>query len=210
MESASMESKTTPARRGPKPNVHTRDDLLRAGVRLLHDSGYAATGIKEIVDAAQVPKGSFYNHFDSKEDFGSEVVDAYFERGHGELRALLTNETMPPLARLHTYFDERIRGYRAGGYLRGCLMGNLSLEVADHSALIRERLATHFRTWAALFENCIAEAQATGAIGSRLPAPLLAQFILNSWEGALLRMRAEQSDAPLYEFTEVVFRTVLA
>ncbi|MBN3789182.1 TetR/AcrR family transcriptional regulator [Burkholderia sp. Ac-20353] len=205
-----MESKTTAARRGPRPNPHTRSDLLRAGLRLLHDSGYAATGVKEIVDAAEVPKGSFYNHFESKEDFGKEVVDAYFERGLGELRALLTNESIPPLVRLHTYFDERIRGYRAGGYLRGCLMGNLSLEVADHSTVIRERLATHFKTWAALFEDCIAEAQATGAIGTRLPAPLLAQFILNSWEGALLRMRAEKSDAPLYEFTEVVFRSVLA
>jgi TetR/AcrR family transcriptional regulator, transcriptional repressor for nem operon len=205
-----MEAKTTAARRGPKPNLHTRDDLLRAGVRLLHDSGYAATGVKEIVDAAEVPKGSFYNHFESKESFGGEVVDTYFERGLPELRALLTNENIPPLARLHTYFDERIRGYRAGGYLRGCLMGNLSLEIADHSAVIRERLATHFGTWAGLFEDCIAEAQATGAIGSRLPAPLLAQFLLNSWEGALLRMRAEQSEEPLNQFTEVIFRTVLA
>ncbi|MGN6086140.1 TetR family transcriptional regulator C-terminal domain-containing protein [Trinickia sp.] len=205
-----MESQKTAARRGPKPNLHTRDDLLRAGVRLLHDSGYAATGVKEIVETAEVPKGSFYNHFASKEDFGKAVVDVYFAQGVGELRALLTNESMPPLVRLHTYFNERIRGYRAGGYLRGCLMGNLSLEVADHSAVIREGLATHFKAWAALFEDCIAEAQATGAIGTRLPAPLLAQFILNSWEGALLRMRAEKSDAPLYEFTEVVFRSVLA
>lgn len=146
----------------------------------------------------------------ARKTLGEEVVDAYFERGVGELRALLSNESIPPLMRLNMYFDERIRGYRAGGYLRGCLMGNLSLEVADHSVVIRERLATHFKTWAALFENCIAQAQATAAIGTRLPAPLLAQFILNSWEGALLRMRAEQSDAPLYEFKEVVFRSVLA
>jgi TetR/AcrR family transcriptional repressor of nem operon len=176
---------------------------------MLHEAGYTATGIKDIVDAAEVPKGSFYNHFASKEAFSEEVIDFYFDSGLVELRALLCNDSIPPLERLRTYFEERIRGYRAAGYVRGCMLGNLSLEVADHSASIRNRLAVHFRTWSGLFEECIAEAQNTGAIANRLPAPLLAQFLLNSWEGALLRMRVEKSDAPLNEFAEVVFGSLL-
>lgn len=176
---------------------------------MLHEAGYAATGIKEIVDAAEVPKGSFYNHFESKEAFVKEVVDFYFGRGLVELRALFENNDVPPLVRLRTYFDQRLQGFQATGYVRGCLLGNLSLEVADHSALIRDSLATHFRTWSGLFEACIAEAQKTGAISNRQPASLLAQFILNSWEGALLRMRADKSDAPLKEFVEVVFSSLL-
>lgn len=176
---------------------------------MLHEAGYAATGIKEIVDAAEVPKGSFYNHFESKEAFVKEVVDFYFGRGLVELRALFENKDVPPLARLRTYFDQRLQSFQATGYVRGCLMGNLSLEVADHSELIRDSLATHFRTWSGLFEVCIAEAQKSGAISNRLPASLLAQFILNSWEGALLRMRADKSDAPLKEFVEVVFSSLL-
>lgn len=177
---------------------------------MLHEAGYAATGIKEIVDAAEVPKGSFYNHFESKEAFGKEVVDFYFGQGLTELRALFENNDVPPLVRLRTYFDQRLQGFQATGYVRGCLLGNLSLEVADHSALIRDSLATHFRTWSGLFETCIAEAQKTGAISNRQPASLLAQFILNSWEGALLRMRADKSDAPLREFIDVVFSSLLA
>lgn len=176
---------------------------------MLHDTGYTATGIKDIVDAAEVPKGSFYNHFESKEAFGKEVVDFYFDSGLIELRALLGNESIPPLERLRTYFDERIRGFKAAGYVRGCMLGNFSLEVADQSAPIRDRLAAHFRTWSGLFETCITDAQNTGAIGNPLAASLLAQFLLNSWEGALLRMRVEKSDAPLNEFTEVVFGSLL-
>jgi TetR/AcrR family transcriptional repressor of nem operon len=65
-----------------------------------------------------------------------------------------------------------------------------------------------FRTWSDLFEDCIAEAQNTGAIRNHLPARLLAQFLLNSWEGALLRMRVEKSDAPLKDFIEVVFSSL--
>ncbi|MCB1621712.1 MAG: TetR family transcriptional regulator C-terminal domain-containing protein [Thiothrix sp.] len=204
-----MELQATPARRGPKPNPHTRDNLLRAGVQMLHGAGYSATGIKEIVDAVKVPKGSFYNYFDSKEDFGRAVVDFYFDSTLDSLRALLTNEKVPPLERLHGYFDERIQGFVQGDYARGCLLGNMSLEVADHSAAIRERLAMHFKTWSGLFEDCIAEAQATGAIRNPQPASLLAQFLLNSWEGALLRMRAEKSDTSLKQFTEVTFGSLL-
>lgn len=199
----------TAVRRGPKPKPDTRDNLIRAGVRMLHDTGYAATGIQDIVNAAKVPKGSFYNHFESKEAFGKEVIDSYFNGGLVELRALLENSHIPPLERLRSYFEERIRTYRAAGYVRGCLMGNMSLEIADHSSPIRDSLAAHFGTWSELFEACIAEAQKTGAIGNRLPAPLLARFLVNSWEGALLRMRVEKSDLPLKDFTEAAFGSVL-
>ncbi|MBY2924368.1 TetR family transcriptional regulator [Rhizobium leguminosarum] len=204
-----MEAQAEEVRRGPKRNPATRDNLVSVGVRMFHESGYTATGIKEIVDAAEVPKGSFYNHFQSKEAFGKEVVDAYFNRALVELRPLLEDGGIPPLQRLRLYFDEMTRSFQQAGYVRGCLMGNLSLEVADHSASIRETLAAHFQTWSALFEACIAEAQETGAIAGPQSPSVLAQFLLNSWEGALLRMRAENSDKPLREFTEVVFGSLL-
>lgn len=176
---------------------------------MLHAGGYSATGIQEIVDKASVPKGSFYNHFDSKEAFGAEVVDSYFHRSLSELQPLFRDDKLSPLERLKAYFDKRIRSLKAAGYVRGCLMGNLSLEVADHSTAIRERIAVNFKTWTGLLEECIADAQRTGEISNRLPASTLAQFLLNSWEGALLRMRVEKSDAPLKEFTQVIFQTVL-
>lgn len=176
---------------------------------MLHEAGYTATGIKDIVDAAGVPKGSFYNYFESKEAFGREVVDFYFNNGLAELRVLLGDESVPPLERLQRYFAERIRRFQTVGYIRGCMLGNLSLEVADQIAPIRDRLSEHFETWSGLIETCVAEAQRTRAINNPLPAPLLAQFLLNSWEGALLRMKVEKSDAPLNEFTEVVFGSLL-
>lgn len=204
-----METQSTGARRGPKPRPHVRENLLRVGMKMLHEGGYTATGIKDIVDAAHVPKGSFYNYFKNKEAFGREAVDFYFDSGLPKLRELLGDENTPPLERLRNYFAARARGFRAAGYARGCLLGNFSLEVADHSPLIRERLAVHFQTWSDLIESCIEQAQAAGAIRNQMPAALLAQFLLNSWEGALLRMRAEKSDAPLNQFIEVVFGSLL-
>lgn len=145
-------------------------------------SRFAATGIKEIVEAAQVPKGSFYNHFPSKEAFGAEVVDFYFGLGLPGLRKLLTDPTVPPLERLRAYFASRTQRFKAAGYARGCMLGNFSLEVADQSDVIRARLSTHFQTWAGLFEHCIAQAQAAGAIRNPLPADLLAGYLLDSWK----------------------------
>ncbi|MCB6182358.1 TetR/AcrR family transcriptional regulator [Leeia sp. TBRC 13508] len=204
-----MEYQSSPARRGPKPKPHTRDNLIQAGMRMFHEAGFSATGIKEIVDAVDVPKGSFYNHFESKEAFGKEVVDFYFNRGLADIQAHFERTDIPPLDKLKMYFEQRINGFRAAGYVRGCLLGNLSLEIADHSLLIRESLSLHFSTWSSLFEHCIAAAQKNGEINNPLSASLIAQFLLNSWEGALLRMRADNSDAPLITFMEVVFHSIL-
>jgi TetR/AcrR family transcriptional repressor of nem operon len=197
------------ARRGPKPKPDTRNNLVQAGLRMIHAEGYAATGIQSIVEDADIPKGSFYNHFASKEAFGAEVIDAYSDRGQDTLRAFLCNADIAPLDRLEAYFDDRINAFRAANFIRGCLLGNFSVEVADHSALIREHLIKHFGAWSSFFENCIADAQEQGAIGDQFPAVLLARFVLNSWEGALLRMRVEKSDTPLIEFKEVVFGKLL-
>jgi TetR/AcrR family transcriptional repressor of nem operon len=197
------------AKRGPKPKPGTRDNLVQAGLRMIHAEGYAATGIQGIVESVGVPKGSFYNHFASKEAFGAEVIDAYFGRGQEKLRAFLCNADAAPLDRLEAYFDDRIDALTAAGFARGCLLGNFSAEVADHSVLVREHLAEHFEAWGRFFEDCIAEAQADGSVGDQIPAALLGRFLLNSWEGALLRMRAEKSDVPLREFKEVVFGKIL-
>jgi TetR/AcrR family transcriptional repressor of nem operon len=200
----------SPARRGPKPKLDTRDNLIRAGLKTIHAGGFTATGIQDIVDIADVPKGSFYNHFASKETFGAEVIDTYSTLGQQRLRTFLCDPGMPPLARLQAYFDDRIEAFAANAYARGCLMGNFSAEAADHSAVIREHLVTQWDAWSGIFESCIAQAQREGAIDDRRSAALLARFMFNSWEGALLRMRVEKNGAALAEFKDVIFGMVLA
>jgi len=202
-----MDSRS-PAKRGPKPRSDTRAKLIKAGILALHTGGYGATSIQSIVEMADVPKGSFYNFFPSKEAFAAEVIDAYSERGQERLRGYLLNQETTPRARLEAYFDDRIEAFRAAEYVRGCLMGNFSAEAADQSQLIRENLTKHFDAWCGLLEACIAEAQKHGEINNQVAPSLLARFVLNSWEGALLRMRAEKSDSPLLDFKEIIFKNL--
>src|SRR5580698_1299051 len=205
MRSLMIDSRS-PVKRGPKPKLGTREKLIQSGIQTIHASGYGGTSIQSIVEAADVPKGSFYNFFSSKEAFAAEVIDAYSNRGQERLRGFLLNQNLSPRDRLEAYFDDRIEAFRTAQYVRGCLMGNFSAEAADQSELIRNGLTKHFGAWCELLETCIAEAQKRREISDQFPASLLAKFLLNSWEGALLRMRAEKSDTPLLDFKEIVFK----
>jgi TetR/AcrR family transcriptional regulator, transcriptional repressor for nem operon len=196
--------------RGPnKRGVETRRKLLSAGLSEFHANGFTATGVDVIAKSAGVPKGSFYNFFDTKNDFAAEVVDLYFERHRAKLLTFLENRELSPLARLRAYFDERVAFFTSIGFQRGCMMGNLSAETTDHSEVMRERLAENFDSWSELFAETIREAQAIGEVKETVDAEILANFVLNSWEGSILRMRTVRSAKPLVEAKALIFNTVL-
>ncbi len=193
-----------------KRGIETRLKLLAAGVTEFHANGFNSVGVDLIARTAGVPKGSFYNLFDSKEAFAAEVIDKYFESGQSRLNEFFGNKSLGPLDRLRGYFHELMSHYIKLGFRRGCMLGNLTLEAADHSSLMRDRLAENLRLWSATLASAIEEAQERGEIASRIPASTLADFTLNCWEGALLRMKAEKSIAPLEQACDVIFRVVLA
>jgi TetR/AcrR family transcriptional repressor of nem operon len=91
---------------------------------------------------------------------------------------------------------------------RGCLIGDFSLETTSQSKLLRQRLESIFQEWRAPFASCIAEAQTIGEIDSTFDPMDLAEFLLASWEGAILRMKVERSPAALDRFKSIVFQTV--
>ncbi|MGM3057756.1 TetR/AcrR family transcriptional regulator, partial [Bacillus cereus group sp. BC334] len=68
------------------------------------------------------PKGSFYHHFRSKEDFALLVVDRYMQEVHQGLDMSLGNRDLPPLERVRLFFELSQEKYRQEGYL-GCLLG---------------------------------------------------------------------------------------
>ena len=95
----------------------------------------------------------------------------------------------------------------------GCLLGNFGAELSDQSEMIRVRVSKGFSTWSASIAGVIAEAQAEGQISKDLPdlpARTLAAFVLNGWEGALVRARVDKSKAPLEQFVKVTFAKTLA
>jgi TetR/AcrR family transcriptional repressor of nem operon len=189
----------------PRPSV--KEDIIEAAVKVLHQRGFNATGVQDITDAAGVPKGSFYNHFESKETLGAEALDRYWQGALNSLE-LLKDDSMPPLARLKAYFRRFGDIARKLKYRPGCMIGNLSTEMSDQSPLLRERLAAILASWTRAIEECVKEAQADGALRRDLDAKAIAAFMLNSWEGAILRSKVDRSSTPFDQFEQIVFTSL--
>ena len=184
-----------------------REKLLDAGFRTIWDQGFSAAGVRDIVAAAGARPGSFTNHFASKEDFGGEVLDRYFDYVSGLVESALARDGTPPIGRLRRYLDLITSRLEAADWSRGCMIGNLSLETVVHSEKLRLKLVGIFESWRVPFADCIAEGQAAGDITDRFSANDLADFLLSSWQGAMLRMKVERSPEPLERFKRIGFST---
>ncbi len=179
-----------PRRSGP-----TRQRLLDAGAAMLLEQGYHGTGIQPVLDEVGVPKGSFYNYFDSKEHFAAEVIRHMAEKVCASLDGLKQEAQKDALAALRRDLRRRIQGFE-GHFSGGCLFGNLGAEVED-SEECRSALAEAFRAMSACYAAVIAAGQAQGSIRKDVKAGELADHLIAGWEGALLRMKVERSTRPL-------------
>lgn len=181
-----------------------KTELVEAGLDLLHRRGFSATSVADIADAAGAPKGSFYNHFESKDDFGSAVLERYFAEVREALAETLQSGSKPALARLKDYFVRLRRYVGRDDYQRGCLIGNISAEVSAVSAGTRAQLARLIRDWTGGLAACLEDGQRDGSVRGDLAADDLAVLLLDAWQGALLRAKVERKPAALNNFIEVL------
>jgi len=187
----------------------TRDILLEAGKKTFLEKGYNNSGIEAILQAAGVPKGSFYYYFESKEDFGLKVLDRFATCYDETLGQFLGDTSVPPLDRLRNYFEAVCVRLESDQCRKGCLIGNLSQEMADRSETFRARLEEIFESRVDRYAECLKQSQESGEIGRDLDVRELAEFWLNSWQGAVLRAKTMRSTAPLRTFLGVMFGNLL-
>ena len=176
-----------------------RENLLNQGVSLLMQQGYHGTGLKEILDAVQIPKGSFYNYFGSKENFAAEVIQYYIEPFIQQLNTHLLNPDNDTLSALQCYFNELITELEKAGFKGGCLLGNLMGEVGDTSELCQKSLQSAVHRYRDLLQAGLLKAQQEGTVRTDISAENMADLLVNMWQGALLRMKIEQSSTPLIQ-----------
>lgn len=179
-----------------------KDRILTVGIDLFSKKGYHNVGLKEILKKAQVPKGSFYHYFESKEDFGVQVINKYSSKGLVNFRQALEDEAVSPKNRIIGFYTNMSEHYLKKECREGCLMGNSSNELSDLSESFSNVIASEFSLWQNTLEKCIAEAQDAGEISAGFESRMLASFVLNSWEGALLRMKSEKTVEPLKDFID--------
>jgi len=183
--------------------------ILRQGAVIIRENGFRSTGIQQVLGKAGIPKGSFYYYFKNKEDFGLHLIDYYAGGLYARMEDSLGRDDISPLERLRRFFAGFRADFEENGFRGGCPVGNLAMEMADHSRDFRGKLAPVFTAMRDAVEKCLREAMEKGMLKTSFDARVAAEFIINSWEGAVLRMKVEKGSGPLENFEHVVFSMLL-
>lgn len=198
-------TKTKPISR-PRRGSGVREKLLDQGITILSEQGYNGTGLKQILDSADIPKGSFYNYFQSKDDYGAEVIRHYTDRVVAQCDQWLATPNLDALSALVGYLDAFMEKSRQTQFREGCLLGNLGAEIGDAGEACMNALKASLSRVQDRFEAAIRRAQDEGSIRRDLSSSVMAELLLNAWEGAVMRMRVEKSTKPLEEVRELLLR----
>lgn len=177
--------------------MNTRDVLIRCGMEMMTEQGFAATGLDSILKKSTIPKGSFYHHFGSKEAFGYEVIKAYDAYFLQKLDRRLLNDSRAPLDRLADFVSDAKAGMAKYQFTRGCLVGNLTQELGALPEQYRELLNAVLTGWETRIAQCLNLAKEQGTLSNRADAELLSKYFWAGWEGAVMRSRLAKSVGPL-------------
>jgi TetR/AcrR family transcriptional repressor of nem operon len=194
---------------GPVAKPSNRDRILIEGLRVVHERGFAGASVRDIVQAAGVPQGSFTNHFVSKEAFGLEIIELYLAHGREAMRETLLNDQRPPLDRLAAYIDAGKERLARDEMRNGCLFGNFTAEANDHSEIIRHRLVEIFAEVEQSIAYCLKAAVTAGELPETFACDQIAGFIVASMQGANLLAKAQRSPAPVETFKQILFAKIL-
>ena len=194
----------------PRPaNPEVRKNLLAAGLDLVHERGFAASGVKDITDAAGVPKGSFYAYFPSKEAFAAAIVEHYWADIETRLLPILDADGSAQ-ERITQFFHRLADDHEAGDFLLGCLVGNMSLELGGSSELVRAELVSILDRWDGALTACVRSGQqGSGDVRGDLDPGELAAQLIEAWEGAALRGKVTRSRIPYDRFEAVTVPALL-
>jgi TetR/AcrR family transcriptional repressor of nem operon len=184
--------------------------ILEQGLRVVHERGYSASSVRDIVEAAGVPQGSFTNHFASKEAFGLEILNLYYEPLQQLMAETLLNDALPPLKRLRTWAETGMNALNQNNEWNGCLLGNFGGEANAQIDSIQQRLAEIFSEQQRNIAYCLRAAVKASELPARTKCDDLAVFIHASFEGSLLLAKAQRSTVPMDKFKKLLFSTLLA
>jgi len=182
-----------------------RERLLDAGEHAFRKASFSECGINDILSNSGVPKGSFYHHFTSKEAFGIAVADRYNEAQIAAARACLEDPSFPHIDRVRLFFEQARADMGKRQFAQGCLMCNLSTELADERPAFQAALDTHWQGMTAVLAKCLDNIELSEIRLEHLTPAQAADWLMNAWSGALTRMKASGNDEPLALFMRTIF-----
>ena len=189
--------------------IHDKDDIIQIGLDLVLSRGFTATGVETILKQANIPKGSFYNFFSSKEEFALAIIDKFVADRVEVLYPIFSDQSLPPLERVKKSFEIIIETFEGADCTKGCLLGNLGQEMADQFENVRQRLEKSLQIWTTGLSGLLLQAQKEHAIPADMNVEMLAENLIASFQGALLYSKVRKSPEPLNNFIHLYFDVFL-
>jgi TetR/AcrR family transcriptional repressor of nem operon len=195
----------------PRRSDHTREALITAGIEQLSEHGYHGTGIKQILDEVNVPKGSFYNFFASKEAFVAEVIGHYSRDLLNQLSEFMTAEgkTLTPIEQLRTIYRYSLKQYASHEFKKSCLVGSIATEISAESEMCRIELEAAMKQWLIFFSAIFEQAQIQQLVRDDISPTDMAAVYWAAWEGALIKMKMSADTQPVKKIMELMIETLL-
>lgn len=189
--------------------IHSKEEIIQIGLEIILSKGFNATGVEAILKQAKIPKGSFYNFFSSKEEFCLKIIDKYLEDVTAIFNPIFTDSSLPPLVRIKKSFEARIALFESYNCTKGCLLGNLGLEISDQYESVRQRLLQGILGWEKQVSALLRQAQENKELPVEIDVNILAENFIASFQGSLLFAKVKKSPDPLHHFIGLYFGTFL-
>ena len=168
-----------------------REKLLDAAERLVLSKGFPATKVDEVCAAAGVTKGSFYHHFDAKDDLAKALIDHYFDRLLGALDNDAWSKKRTPKTRALALLDQLLEVMQGPLLRRGCLLGSFALDLSETHPDIRRLIEDRFARLAAMIEPTLRDAMPQRARGGGPTSEALAQQFIAVLQGGIVLAKAQ-------------------
>ena len=182
---------------------HNKEDIINKGIELMRKQGYHGTGVQQVLKACHIPKGSFYHFFESKQDFALQAIEKYAQDNIEELEQIISSKRLNPSGKLKRFFNNLMRFYRSQNYEMTCLMSIISFEIGTTDPVVASRIESKFNMIKDLLTGVVREGQELEEIRTDIPAHDLADYLINSFNGALITMKYEQSDRAIRQFQKI-------
>lgn len=177
----------------------TKERILEAAETLMLENSFHAVGLKQLLDAVKVPKGSFYHYFESKEQFGVEMMKHYMAEASSHKRSFMLNREKEPdaLKRLFQYLEGSIKFMDENPGKFPCLAVKLGNEISEISEGMRSELMKGFNDWISIYREVLDEAVAAGQLPQDLDTATEAELIQDHWAGAAQRAVIFRTSEPV-------------
>ncbi|WMX15990.1 MULTISPECIES: TetR/AcrR family transcriptional regulator [unclassified Aureispira] len=189
---------------------YNKEDIIALGSELIRKSGYHNVGINEILKTCAIPKGSFYNFFSSKEDFVEQSIKLYGFKSVELIRSFLNSKEPSPIQRLRNFYEYILDINHKEGCNAGCLINNLSIELAGINTHIGKIIDQHFQEVVEEIALCVKEGQDLGEITTKFSASYIAEYIHAGIGGAFSRMKAQNNRTYLDKWYQMTFEFIAA